>query len=101
MKTIFTYLLLLLFTMAFSYKTVRYFAEIKVADTCYTCDMDCEKEKEDTTEKDEVKDILFHFVLGNRNPLLIEEIITPTELVVNFTSANYSNLVYCPPELCC
>jgi hypothetical protein len=87
--------------MSFSYKAVRYLAKDNVSDTCYACDMDCESEKEDTTEKDELKDLIFNFTFGHKNLLLIEEKFLPTELVVNFITANYSNLIYSPPELGC
>lgn len=101
MKTFFTYLLMALFTLAFSYKTVKYLTKVKIADTTCACDMDCEKEKEDTVEKDELKDIFFHQTFCNKNVLLSEKLYSPAERDVDFISSNYTNLVYCPPEWCC
>jgi hypothetical protein len=63
--------------------------------------MDCESEKEASVEKDEITDPFYFFSFGDKSILIREELFLPSELVVNFTSANYSNLVYSPPEAHC
>jgi hypothetical protein len=101
LKTAFTYLLIILFSFAFSYKTLKYVAKLK-ADICCTTEMDCENEKESTPEKDEITDDFYHFSFIHKDVLLTAETVIPSELIVNFTSANYSNSVYSPPEnVCC
>lgn len=103
MKTLVTYLLIALFSFAFSYKTVKYVAKLKTMEVCCTTDndMDCENEKESTPEKDEVTDNFYHFSFNTKAMLLAAEAFIPAEFIVSFTSSNYSNSVYCPPETRC
>lgn len=98
MKTLFTYFLIALFSVAFSYKTVKFIAKLKTAEMCCSSDMDCENEKENSPEKDEVTDSFYHFSFYDRDLLLTVEAFIPAEFIVSFTSANYSNSVYSPPE---
>jgi hypothetical protein len=99
LKTVFTYLLIALFAFAFSYKTIRYIVQSKIVDeTAYT-DVDCENEKENTVEKDEIKDFYYTHFFDLDQLLITEETFSPIELVVHFTTANYSTAIYSPPEL--
>ena len=70
-------------------------------EVCCTADMDCENEKENSSEKDEITDNFYHFSLNNKDMLLTVETFIPTEFIVHFTSGNYSNSVYSPPEMRC
>ncbi len=98
MKTVFTYLLLVLFAFTFSYKTVRYLIQTKVVDEKAYADVDCENEKEDSVEKDEITDFFYNHFFERKQLLLTEETFLPIELVVNFTATNYSKMIYTPPE---
>ena len=68
------------------------------ADVVCASDMDCENEKEDSIEK-EIIDPFCTLFIHNNNWVLTEETLLTTELIVNFTSANYSNPIYSPPEI--
>ena len=68
------------------------------ADVVYASDMDCENEKEDTIEK-EIIDPFCNLFMQTNKWILTEETILPTELIVDFTSTNYSNPIYSPPEV--
>jgi hypothetical protein len=99
LKTIFTYLFIAIFAFAFSYKTVRYLTQIKLANETAYADVDCENEKENSFEKDEITDFYYTHFFDHKQFLLTEETFSPVELVVHFTTADYSNAVYSPPEL--
>jgi hypothetical protein len=62
-------------------------------------DVDCENEKENTLEKDEIKDFYYTHFFDLHQLLISEESFLPSELVVHFTTSNYSNAIYSPPEL--
>jgi hypothetical protein len=95
-------MLIALFSFAFSYKTLKYVAQLKVIEICYTAeDMDCEGEKEDALEKDEITDNFYPSSFAHKNMLLTAERFVPVELIVNFISANYSHSIYSPPEKRC
>lgn len=100
MKSFITYTLLVLFTFAFAYKTVKCLSKVKVTETCCSNDMNCENEKEDSVEKNEMKDMIHHSLFQS-NLLIIEERQKTVELIINFVSANYKNSVFSPPEVCC
>jgi hypothetical protein len=97
LKVLFSYLFIALFAFAFSYKTVRYLTQPKADGTAYA-DVECENEKENSIEKDEITDFYYdHFF--ELNPVLLpEEPFSPIELIVHFTAANYSKAIYSPPE---
>jgi hypothetical protein len=96
LKTAFTYLFIALFAFAFSYKTIRYFVQSRIVDAVAYTDADCENE--DTIEKDEIKDFYYPHFFNLDQLLITEETFSPAELVVHFTTANYSNAIYSPPE---
>jgi hypothetical protein len=62
-------------------------------------DVDCENEKENSIEKDEITDFFYTHFFDRKQLLLTEETFSPGELVVHFTTANYSKAIYSPPEL--
>jgi hypothetical protein len=88
----------LLFAFTFSYKTVKYIVKVKAEVTC-AVDMDCENEKENSIEKDEIVDPFCNSFLHSDKLILTEETFLPKELIINFSSANYSNPIYSPPEI--
>lgn len=98
MKAVITYLFIVLFAFTFSYKTVKHLLLAKVDIVCAT-DVDCENEKEDSIEKDEIVDAFWHLLFQTHTFILTEETFLPAELIVDFSSANYRNLIYSPPEL--
>ncbi len=98
LKTIISYFFIVIFTITCCYKSVKYLISAKV-DVVYVSDMDCENEKEDSREKDEIVDPFCHLLLYSDRFILTEEIFLPTELIVNFSSTDYCNLVYSPPEV--
>lgn len=69
------------------------------ADVECAADMDCENEKENSIEKDEIIDPFCHLLLHANKFILTEETFLPTELIVNFSSTDYRNLIYSPPEI--
>jgi hypothetical protein len=96
LKTVFTYLFIAIFAFAFSYKTVRYLTQTKTADGIAYAD--CENEKENSIEKDEITDFYYTHFFERKQFLLTEETFSPLELVVLFTTADYSHTIYSPPE---
>lgn len=70
-----------------------------MADETAYSDVDCENEKENGLEKDELKDFYYTHFVDLKELILTEETFTPIELVVHFTTANYSDAIYSPPEL--
>lgn len=99
MRIIITYILLFLFSLAFSYETITYFSK-KISDGFQTAlnDFEAENEKEagDEKEKKERKDFCF---------LESHEVKFTTQLKsANFTNfifypSDFSQTVYSPPEL--
>jgi hypothetical protein len=98
LKTVFTYLFIAIFAFAFSYKTVRYLTQTKAADETAYADVDCENERDDSIEKDEITDFYYTHFFERKQFLLTEETFSHVELVVHFTTADYSNAIYSPPE---
>ena len=98
LKAVFTYIFIALFAFTFSYKSVKYLFLAK-ADIICTSDIDCENEKEDSIEKDEIIDPFCNILTQYNKFILTEEIFLPTELVVDFHSNEYRNLIYSPPEI--
>ena len=77
-------------------------AKLKTVEVCCIHEMDCENEKEDTLEKDEITDNFYHLLFAQKHLLFTAEQNNLTEFIVHFTSANYKNSVYSPPEeRCC
>jgi hypothetical protein len=99
LKTTFIYLFIALFAFAFSYKTIRYLSQSKIVNEAAYTDTDCENGKENTIEKDEIKDFYYTRFFDLNQLIITEETFSPAELVVHFTTANYSNAIYSPPEL--
>jgi len=89
---------MVVFTIACSYKSVKYLISAK-ADVACVSDMDCENEKENAIEKDEIIDPFCHLLFYANKFLITEETLLPKELIVNFNSTDYCNLIYSPPEI--
>jgi hypothetical protein len=98
LKTVITYLFILLFAFTFTYKTVKYLIKAS-GEVAFVSDIDCENEKEDALEKEIIDPFYNNTFFQNDKLILAEEIQPLKELVVNFNSEHHRNPVYSPPEL--
>lgn len=109
MQKIITYSLLILFSFAYSYETIKYFSKI-LGDNSIVCidDFDCEEkssESEKSNKKNEKVNFSEDIYFNNKHPNnnLIAAILEPGSLDsnqnINFSSADYSQQVYSPPEM--
>lgn len=109
MQKLITYCLLILFSFAYSYESIKYFSK-GFGDISIAClaDFDCE-EKNSESEKSNNKNEKLNFAedLFHKNKLLYNSllfgIIQPgswgSNQNSNFSSSDYSQQVYSPPEM--
>lgn len=107
MKKIITYCLLILFSLAYSYETIKYFS--KVFDGCSIAlidNFDCEeKESEKGNEKNEKLNFAEYFYLNHKhiNNTLIAGQLDAGSMGsaqnIDFSSSDYSQKVFSPPEI--
>ncbi|MES2139806.1 MAG: hypothetical protein V4511_08850 [Bacteroidota bacterium] len=107
MKKIIAYCLLILFSFAYSYETIKYFSKVFDGGSIALIDnFDCEeKESEKGNEKNEKLSFLEDFYLNHKhfNNTLIAGLLEPTSLSsrqnIDFSSSDFSQKVFSPPEI--
>ena len=109
MKKIITYSLLILFSFAYSYETIKYFSKaFDGVSIAWIDNFDCEEkesESEKSSEKNEKLNFSEDFYLNHKlfNNTLISGQLEAGNLGSNqnidFSSSDYSQKVYSPPEL--
>ncbi|MBA3972195.1 MAG: hypothetical protein H0X46_08630 [Bacteroidetes bacterium] len=99
MRTLVLYIFILLLTATYSYSTVRLFFDCSdKSAVVITDEMDCEDEKEETTEKAE-KDIFVDdhtSSLTSVLPTSFNSYISDHSIIIS--DSNYSKSIYSPPE---
>lgn len=107
MKKIITYCLFILFSFAYSYETINYFSKVfDGASIAWIDSFDCEeKESEKGNEKNEKLNFAEDFYLNHKhfNNTLIAGQLEFTSLSskqnIDFSSSDYSQKVFSPPEI--
>ncbi len=107
LKKIIAYCLLILFSFAYSYETIKYFSKVFDGGSIALIDnFDCEeKESEKGNEKNEKLSFLEDFYLNHKhfNNTLIAGLLEPTSLSsrqnIDFSSSDFSQKVFSPPEI--
>jgi len=102
-----TYCLLILFSFAYSYETIKYFSKaFDGVSIVWIDNFDCEeKESEKNSEKNEKLNFSEDFYLNHKhfnNTLMagqLELASLSSNQNIDFSSSDYSQKVYSPPEL--
>lgn len=107
MKKIITYCLLIIFSFAYSYETIKYFSKtFDGVSITWIDNFDCEeKESENGSEKNEKLNFSEDFYLSHKhfNNTLIAGQLEAGSLGssqnIDFSSSDYSQKVFSPPEM--
>ena len=109
LSKIITYCLLIIFSLAYSYETIKYFSTT-IGDTsiCWLDNFDCEEkssESEESNKENEKLNFSEDLLLNHKNlynnliACYIESSNKGFNQSINFSSSNYSLQVYSPPEM--
>lgn len=102
LKKAITYLLIFIVSFSYNYEAIEYFTEaIGDSPITWVDDLDCEeKESKESNEKNEKSEYSDELFLDNSLvSAYIELIGLGTMQNHNFSSSDYSQVVYSPPEL--